>query len=154
MARKRLLDEVLPGFEVKRKTVNADTEELSRIISSYITNKDLEKEYKDLASAENTRIKSIMETLNISECADKDGMNLAVVSEQKKETFIEDRLIQFLKDNGYAKDIVKTKEYVDMDALESAIYHNEIPESVVKEMQDCKEVKITKVLRIKKKGDN
>lgn len=128
--------------------------ELSKIISSYITNKDLEKEYKDLASTENTRIKAIMEELDISECEDAEGNNVAKVTEQKKETFIEERLIQFLKDNGYAKDIVKTKEYVDMDALESAIYHEVIPESVVKEMADCKETKITKVLRIsKKKGD-
>ena len=128
--------------------------ELSKIISSYITNKDLEKEYKDLASTENTRIKTIMEELDISECEDAEGNNVAKVTEQKKETFIEERLIQFLKDNGYAKDIVKTKEYVDMDALESAIYHERIPASVVAEMADCKETKITKVLRIsKKKGE-
>lgn len=128
--------------------------ELSKIISSYITNKDLEKEYKDLASTENTRIKAIMEEMDISECEDAEGNNIATVTEQKKETFIEPRLIQFLKDNGYAKDIVKTKEYVDMDALESAIYHGVIPESVLAEMSDCKETKITKVLRIKAvKGD-
>lgn len=131
-----------------------DISELSKIISSYITNKDLEKEYKDLASTENTRIKAIMEEMDISECEDAEGNNVAKITEQKKETFIEGILIQFLKDNGYAKNIVKKKEYVDMDALESAIYHGVIPESVVKEMADCKEVKITKVLRIsRKKGD-
>jgi hypothetical protein len=149
MPRKNLMDTT----KESKPTVNVS--ELSKIISSYIANKDLEKEYKDLASAENTRIKTIMEEMDISECEDAEGNNVAKVTEQKKETFIEERLIQFLKDNGYTKDIVKTKEYVDMDALESAIYHGIIPESVVKEMADCKEVKITKVLRVsKKKGEN
>ena len=68
---------------------------------------------------------------------------------RKTETFIEDKLIDFLKANGVADKIVKTKEYVDFDALESAIYHEVIPTDVVKEMASCKDVKVTKVLRIK-----
>jgi hypothetical protein len=69
----------------------------------------------------------------------------------KSETFIEEALIEFLKKNNVASDIVKTKEYVDFDALESAIYHERISPELVKEMASCKETKTTTVLRIKQK---
>lgn len=141
-------------FEEKRKEPAVDSSELSKIVSSYINNKSLESEYKDLASVENTRIKAIMEQLKITECKDLEGANIAKLTYQKKESFIEEKLIQFLKDNKCAKNIVKKKEYVDMDALESAIYHGDISETLVKEMASCKEVKTIPTLRISKvKGD-
>lgn len=143
MSRKNLFEEV-------RKESNLDMNELKKIISSYNTNKSLESEYKDLASADNTRIKVMMEQMGISECEDIKGEVKAKVTEQKKESFIEDALIQLLKETGNADNIVKTKEYVDMEELESAIYHNKIPSDVVKQMDACKEVKVTKVLRLSK----
>ena len=147
MPRKNLLDTL-------KEAPTIDLKELSKIVTSYITNKDLEKEYKDLASAENTKIKTAMENLDITECESSDGTMIAKVSEQKKESFREDELIAFLKENGVADDIVKTKEYIDFDALEDALYKEKIPADIVQHMNDYKDVTITKVLRIsKKKGD-
>lgn len=82
MQRKNLSGVISENALKEAPGINKD--ELSRIISSYITNKDLEKEYKDQASVENTRIKSIMEQLNITECESSDGLNIAKVSEQKR----------------------------------------------------------------------
>ena len=111
-----------------------------------------EKIYKDNASAENTLIKEMMHSLNINEFSTNAGT--AKITEQTKETFIEDALIEFLKKNDIANDIVKTKEYDDFDALESAIYHEKISQDLVKQMTSCKETKTTTVLRIsKKKGE-
>lgn len=126
-------------------------DDLAKLIESYILNKENEKIYKDNASAENTQIKEIMHSLNINEFST--NMGTAKITEQTKETFIEDALIEFLKTNNIADDIVKTKEYVDFDALESAIYHEKISQDLVKQMASCKETKTTTVLRIKKKGD-
>lgn len=126
-------------------------DDLAKLIESYILNKENEKIYKDNASAENTQIKEIMHSLNINEFST--NMGIAKITEQTKETFIEDALIEFLKTNNIADDIVKTKEYVDFDALESAIYHEKISQDLVKQMASCKETKTTTVLRIKKKGD-
>ncbi len=122
---------------------------LASLVSDYIFNKDREKEFKDAASAENTEIKAIMNELSISKFATEDGS--VSLSERVTEDFIEDKLITFLKTRNLADDIVKTKEYVDFDALESAIYHEKIVGDDLRDMSECKSVKTTQVLRINKK---
>lgn len=147
-----------------RKLINTDAEvaqkndvvspnsELATLVESYIENKEQESYFKDLATQENVQIKEMMHDMDITECAT--SLGTATITEQTRETFLEDKLIEFLKTNNVADDIVKTKEYVDFDALESAIYHETIPSELVKQMDSCKEKKTTTVLRIKKKkGD-
>lgn len=144
---RKLIDtEVTPNDKISDLT-----DDLATLIENYILNKENEKIYKDNASVENTQIKEIMHSRNITEFSTNSGT--ATITEQQKETFIEDALIEFLKKNNIADDIVKTKEYVDFDALESAIYHEKISKDLVKKMASCKETKTTTVLRIKKKGD-
>ena len=137
--------------EVTKEVPNNNQSDLKEIVESYIYNKDKEAFYKKQASSENTQIKAIMEDLNIDKFDADTGS--AIISERTSEDFIEYKLIDFLKKNGVADGIIKTKEYVDFDALESAIYHETIPTEIVREMASCKEVKVTKVLRVKKKGE-
>lgn len=144
MSRLNLSKETTP--ENNQNNLNSD---LALLIESYIENKQNEKIYKDNASVENTQIKELMKSLNLSEFST--ALGTATITEQKSETFIEEALIDFLKKNNVASDIVKTKEYVDFDALESAIYHERISSELVKEMASCKETKTTTVLRIKQK---
>lgn len=145
--RKQINTEVLP-----ESNPGYQNDDLAKLIESYILNKENEKIYKDNASTENTMIKELMHSLNINEFSTNAGT--AKITEQVKETFIEDALIEFLKKNGVDNGIVKTKEYVDFDALESAIYHEKISQELVKQMASCKETKTTTVLRIsKKKGE-
>ena len=145
--RKQINTEVLP-----ESNPCYQNDDLAKLIESYILNKENEKIYKDNASTENTMIKELMHSLNINEFSTNAGT--AKITEQVKETFIEDALIEFLKKNGVDNGIVKTKEYVDFDALESAIYHEKISQELVKQMASCKETKTTTVLRIsKKKGE-
>ena len=124
-------------------------EKLNHLVTDYIFNKDREKEFKDLASAQNTEIKVIMNTFNLDSYETDTGK--VTLSERKTEDFVEEKLIEFLKARGLADNIVKTKEYVDFDALESAIYHEKITGDDLKDMSECKEVKTTQILRIKKK---
>lgn len=130
-------------------TASEGVAKLTNLVSDYIFNKDREKEFKDAASAENTEIKAIMNELSIDKFDTDDGS--VSLSERVTEDFIEDKLIEFLKTRNLADDIVKTKEYVDFDALESAIYHEKIVGDDLKDMAECKEIKKTQVLRIKKK---
>lgn len=142
--RKQINTEVVP-----ENNPGVQNDDLTKLVESYIENKESEAYYKDLASSENTQIKEVMHELNLTEFST--SMGTATISEQTRETFLEDKLIEFLKTNNVANDIVKTKEYIDFDALESAIYNEKIPTELVKQMEDCKEKKVTTVLRIKKK---
>ena len=145
MARKQLTETP----EVTQE-VNVDVaERLNYLVPSYIANKDKEKEYKDLASAENTEIKELMSAAELSKYETDEGS--VTLSERVSEDFVEERLIEYLKEKGIAGDIVKTKEYVDFDALEHAIYHEQITGDNLKGLASCKEKKVTQVLRIKKK---
>ena len=122
---------------------------LTNLVNDYIFNKDREKEFKDLASAQNTEIKVIMNEMKLDKFETDNGK--VTLSERKSEDFIEDKLITFLKDRNLSDGIVKTKEYVDFDALESAIYHEKISGDNLKDMAECKEVKVTQVLRINRR---
>lgn len=124
-------------------------DKLTHLINDYIVNKEHEKEFKDAASVQNTQIKVIMSEMNLSEFETSTGK--VILSDRKTEDFNEEKLIQYLKERGIENDIVKTKEYVDFDALESAIYHERITGDNLKDMESCKVVKVTQVLRINKK---
>lgn len=147
-----------------RKTITADNTDSARnenlvpstsikkLVESYIINKEHEADFKKQASAENTQIKELMGKYNLSEVPT--DLGTAKLTEQVSTTFIEDELIKFLKENNLADDIVKTKEYVDYDALESALYHDKLTDEQKAEMSKCQEHKTTLVLRIsKKKGE-
>ena len=146
MARKSLFENKEAAVTMNASEVNT---KLTQLVSSYIINKDKEKEFKDIASAENTEIKALMNESKMSKFETDDGS--VTLSDRVTEDFIEDKLIQFLKERGLSDDIVKTREYVDFDALESAIYHEKISGDNLKDMASCKDIKTTQVLRIKKK---
>ena len=124
-------------------------DKLKHLVNDYLVNKEREKEFKDAASIQNTQIKVIMSELDIKEFESDNGK--VILSDRKTEDFNEERLIKFLKERGLESDIIKTKEYVDFDALESAIYHDKISGDNLKDMNSCKDVKVTQVLRINKK---
>lgn len=77
-----------------------------------------------------------------------------VVSE--RETLNEERLLPILKDDwiklhgSMECPYIKTKEYVDMDALETALYEGTIPQSTLAEMEKCREVTTVVALKCKK----
>ena len=139
-----------------QEMINAD---LSEMVSSYADVKAREKEVKKDVDELNKNIKAAMIEGNISEA--HGGGYVATLTEQKREDFDEDKLITLFKKNldtnPELKKCIKTKEYIDMEALENLIYNAEINISIVTEMRKCKVKKVTQVLRIKKdtkkKGD-
>ena len=132
-----------PGF---------DLETLKSICANYISIKAEADKYDKLAKSDNAEIKRQMFALHLKSC-DTD-LGTVKISEQESKSFREDDLIQYLKDNGVADGIVKMKEYVDMEALESAIYHEKLSKEVVAGMSSCEDKKVTiKLLISKKKGE-
>lgn len=62
---------------------------------------------------------------------------------------LEDKMIDFVKSTGI-EGIVKTKEYIDTDELEKALYNEIFTEEQLLELSKCINKKEIKTLRVKK----
>lgn len=122
---------------------------LEQLIDAYALNKNELDSYKKICDAENAEIKALMTELELDKASTEDYT--ATLSIQHRETMDEDKLLEVLRDAGYADIVIRTKEYVDMDLLESAIYHDMIDKETLFAMQRCKEVKEVQTLKISKR---
>lgn len=116
---------------------------LAELIPSYHLNKKEMDSYKKLVDQDNKEIKQLMLSNNIPEIV-VEGIK-ATVSVSEKWDFVEDRLLAKLKELN-VEGVIQTKEYVDMDALESAIYNGKISAA---DLNTCREKKETVTLRTK-----
>lgn len=125
---------------------------LVELITDYIANKSVADNYKKLSDNQNKQIKNIMldEDKNIVET----DVWKAICTISERESMNEELLLDIIKEAGYCVDtIIKTKEYVDFDALEHAIYNNQIPQETLLEIDKAREIKRVVTLRVtKKKG--
>lgn len=122
---------------------------LEQLIDAYALNKSELDSYKKICDAENAEIKALMTELELDKASTEDYT--ATLSIQHRETMDEDKLLEVLRDAGYADIVIRTKEYVDMDLLEAAIYHDRIDKETLFAMQRCKEVKEVQTLKISKR---
>lgn len=126
---------------------------LDELIPNYAMNKMELDSYKKICDKESAEIKSIMLDSDLSEYISKNYKATCIVS--NRETINEDMLLSILRNSDVKDlDIIKTKEYVDFDALESAIYNNEIPKDVLLEMDRAKDSKEVVTLRISRIKEN
>ena len=121
-----------------------DLELLNGLIGSYKQNKESLDNYKKIAEEQNSQIKEIMQNNNLEEYQTLDGLK-AKITVQKRESFIDDKLIAKLKELGVTSPI-KTVEIVDMDELENVIYNHQLDAA---ELTDCKQVKEVITLKVK-----
>ncbi len=128
---------------------------LDTLIPQYAENKSLLDDYKKICDKENKQIKDMME-----EGSYEAGGWKATKSVTTRDSMNEDKLLDVLKNtNAVYLGIIKTKEYVDMDALESAIYNGDIDKEILLKIDKCRESKEVVTLRIskvkeKKDGEN
>ena len=102
-------------------------------------------QYKSLEATKNVynkMLKELFEEYGLDKYVASDGTKVSV-STTNKPVFNEDKLLDYIKSTG-VEGVVKTKEYVDMEALENAIYHGTIDASA---LAPFKEDKITTTLR-------
>ena len=122
-------------------------EQIKKLIPIYKLNKSEFDSYKKLCDAENAEIKSLMVQHNLKEVS-QDGIKVTCTT-SKREEFIEEALISKLKELK-VKGVIKKKEYVDMDALENAIYNGTVNAAELASCQSCKEVVTLRLSSAKK----
>lgn len=120
---------------------------LDELIPLYYEHNELVKKHKKVADKANKEIKEIMAEQGITEFA-TNGL-VATVSVSERVDLMEDVLIEKIKELGI-KGIIKTKEYVDMDALETALYNGLINPAMLAQAQTKKEVVTLRVTQEKK----
>ncbi len=119
--------------------------DFEKLILGYVEHKSLLDDVKKQCDIENAEIKSIMSKHNIPEYILGDTTIKYYV--QKRESMNEEMLLEIAHNYGIPE-IVKTKEYIDFDALEDAIYHERIPNDILMEMNKAKETKEVPTLRV------
>lgn len=137
----------MPRVNVKRQ--------FEKIVSVYVENKEHLDSLKKMCDADNKEIKKMLPTL-VEEQDGKwvydtpDGIKVTV-NTTKKESLNEEKLLEVIKKSGIEVDgLVKTKEYVDLDVLETAMYAQLIGHDLMLEIDKCREVKETQVLTVKR----
>lgn len=121
-------------------------DDLDTLIPSYAANKEEQDNYKKLCDKENAKIKEIMMGFVVKEY--RAGGYKARCSVTTKETFDENLLMDIIKEHNIPG-VIKTKEYIDFDALENVIY-NGLEKSILLEMDKAKESKEIITLRVTK----
>lgn len=145
-----------------RKLVNekklAPMAQLETLVPEFAELKATANEYKKSADEQNEKIKLLIkeiaddsQTLEIAgykvdfQKQERTSMN----EEKALESFGKCKKVQLAKDLG----IIKTKEYIDYDALENAIYNGRLSDKLISMLGDCEETKIVEVLKVSKKKE-
>lgn len=148
MARKRLNAVEAAPKEVTEVVLD----NLSDLMESYNQYKEQEKKIKKLLSEQNTNIKGILSANDSLKNEDGDyvysnGNLVAKLSNRISKSLNEDMLLQVAK--KHKLDIIRTKEYVDMDALEDLMYKDQLSKDIKLDILECEQTKVTPTLTIK-----
>lgn len=130
-----------------------DSFNLSKTIDEYKESKDKENALKKANNALSENIKSYMYEHDMSS-ADSDKYT-ATLTKTDKESLNEDLAIEIIKENlggALLASVIKTKEYIDEDALEKLVYNGDFD---INKLAKAKIVKSTFTLRVtRKKGSS
>ena len=124
--------------------INPETD-IKQVVNDYIKYKAKEKEIDSMTKALNKTLKSYCESHNETSLKGDDGV--VSLTYREKISFNEEGLIELLKNTPGCSGIVKTKEYIDFDELESALYNGRIQASSVEPYKSTMKIA---VLNIKK----
>lgn len=134
----------LSPTEEPSKIVDASLDEL---IPQYALNKTTLDSYTKICKEENEQIKAALVELGENEYSAGGFTVKRIVA--VKESMNEAKLLEVLKQNGI--DVaVKTREYVDMDALEAYLYNNIPSTDLARQLESCRTTSETVQLRLSK----
>ena len=125
--------------------------DLSKTIDEYKESKDKENSLKKINNELSENIKSYMHEHNMT-TADTDNYT-ATLSRKDSESLNEDLAIEIIKENlggALLASVIKTKEYIDEDALEKLVYNGDFD---INKLAKAKIVKPTFTLRVTKKKE-
>ena len=120
---------------------------LDELIPIYARNKIELDSYTQLCKEENESIKKQM--LELGTDVYNTGGYTAKRTVSHRESLNEEKLMAVILKYGI-KDVIKTKEYVDMDALENYLYHNTMSDSLAADLESCKSKTEVVTLRVTK----
>lgn len=130
-----------------------DNLDLTYLVNTFGENNEKLKELKKVCDGKNAEIKEIMAAQNIS-AFNTDYFNATYIVKETVKVD-EDKLLALLQEKGGDTfrnlGIIKTKEYVDDDALEAAIYNSLIDKDLLLEIKNCSNTVKTPTLTVKKK---
>ena len=115
---------------------------LVNLVNHYYENKTEQDRLKKMVDSDNNDIKELMTEMGL-ENFETDRL-IAKMSTQKRESFIDEKLLQRIKELNI-EGVIKTTEYVDMDALEDAIYNGKVDAT---KLSDCRQTKEVVTLRV------
>ena len=129
---------------------------LEDLIVQYAENKYQLDALKSVCDTDNKLIKAQMAKQNLTDKTAGGYIAKRVI--QTRESFNEDKLLAIFKsacaDGRITKEtrsaIIETKEYINFDALENAIYQGDITKDILLELDSAKEIKTVETLRISK----
>ena len=122
-------------------------ESLETLIPQYAANKNELDSYTKICKEENEQIKAALVELGENEYSTGGYTVKRIVA--VKESMNEEKLLEVLRQNGL--DVaIKTKEYVDMDALEAYLYNNMPSNELARQIESCRTTTETVQLRLSK----
>lgn len=128
--------------------------ELEELINAYKNNKQEVDDLKKVVDRQNKEIKDIMLEEDLKEFTTYNNYTAKIIVTEK-DTMNEELLLsrlQVVKDKY--PNLIKTKEYVDLDELENLLYNNLLDENTTEKVNSCITTKEVVQLRIsKKKGE-
>lgn len=122
--------------------------EFDNMVDDYVVAKMKEQEAGKVTKVLGPQIKKYLAEDNLTNYDTADSS--VSVQIRSSVSFDEESLIDYLKTSGLSRGLVKRKEYVDFDALESAIYRGKLSEEQIKELDKFKIEKTTSALVIKR----
>lgn len=111
-------------------------QELDNVSEMYFDALNEFKSAEAKKEAFNCMLKETMSDCGISKYSSTSGLSVSIRTRPNVK-WDEEGLLKFIKTLNI-DGVVKTKEYVDMDALENALYHGTITAEQLKKFQDVK----------------
>lgn len=125
--------------------------DLPKIIDEYKESKDKENALKKVNNELNDNIKGYMYEHNMSS-ADSEKYT-ATLTKTDKESLNEDLAIEIIKENlegALLNTVIKTKEYIDEDALEKLVYNGDFD---ISKLEKAKITKTSYTLRVTRRKE-
>lgn len=121
--------------------------DLDELVTRYAFNKGELDSYTKICKEENEQIKKALVELGEDEYSTSGFTVKRIVA--VKESMNEAKLLEVLRQNGI--DVaIKTREYVDMDALEAYLYNNIPSTDLARQLESCRTTSETVQLRLSK----
>lgn len=120
---------------------------LDELVTQYAFNKGELDSYTKICKEENEQIKKALVELGEDEYSSGGYTVKRIVA--VKESMNEAKLLEVLRQNGIEAPI-KTREYVDMDALEAYLYNNTPSTDLARQLEGCRTTTETVQLRLSK----